>query len=860
MPETTTLIYEEKASKKRTYKSAHSIGSRKVTEKVITYSDALPFLPSAVQQQQQQQRQVRSAVDASMEQKKSSPTKRKRADTSSPDREIGKKKARRDSTPGDATPTKGQRSGKSTPVKSTPVKKSPTKTSPEKTTPKKTSPTTTPKKSPAKKKPARDTKKVTGAQKRKKREPVRRKQKEAEQEKKAVTPSSSPKKNSDPDSDAGKKKKAKKTVEKEIPSLMSFIKPRREASLNASAMVNIMFEKLPSPKKDGGAKSPAKSPAKQSPRKEQEKTAPKATADKAQKASLKSQTERKRAESQRNKSPKTPTKKKAAGKDGGDKLRTKAKADAGKVVKRKTKSRMASLNARALIVAERESMQVAMERAARTDRYCVSWKHETPPEGPRLHQEAARWVDGLGDTCCIDHYVSSVCSPKKEMPSPGADTAVPTNIVSDLKTPVINMEKDIVADDRPSSVVDVVGAHSTPIKAPVLASSACNYGNFGGLFGPSAACGISAFPGYSYSHTEGYVTQAGYQSFTLSGMGTLGGVPMMPTYRTSAFSVPYNTTLPYSYYPSGYYQPTASPLLTQPMPQPACLLPHHVPHAQIKVLIHNPDTPQDLPAFSEPTPARKNGGSGVESSPNAKNDSNNNSGSFRGNSAAKSNGGLPSKSNGSVNGKSNGSVNSKANGSVNGKPNGSLNGASSASGKKSKKESHVVLKNKEANKQTKRRYEKKKSKNEKEAAEPKQEVTEKKEKAPDHGWTWVGEGEMKPVPNIHIEHPPTMRMCYQAIQHKDGEIVRVRDCVLLRSGPGRSDVPYVAKVGALWSNPDNGEIMMSLLWYYQPEHTEAGRQSHDVDCEVFASRHRDENSVACIDDKCYVLTYNQYCR
>ncbi|KAK7507036.1 hypothetical protein BaRGS_00001887 [Batillaria attramentaria] len=105
-----------------------------------------------------------------------------------------------------------------------------------------------------------------------------------------------------------------------------------------------------------------------------------------------------------------------------------------------------------------------------------------------------------------------------------------------------------------------------------------------------------------------------------------------------------------------------------------------------------------------------------------------------------------------------------------------------------------------------------------------------------------------------------MRMCYQAIQHKDGEIVRVRDCVLLRSGPGRSDVPYVAKVGALWSNPDNGEIMMSLLWYYQPEHTEAGRQSHDVDCEVFASRHRDENSVACIDDKCYVLTYNQYCR
>ena len=53
---------------------------------------------------------------------------------------------------------------------------------------------------------------------------------------------------------------------------------------------------------------------------------------------------------------------------------------------------------------------------------------------------------------------------------------------------------------------------------------------------------------------------------------------------------------------------------------------------------------------------------------------------------------------------------------------------------------------------------------------------------------------------------------------------------------------------------------MSLLWYYQPEHTEAGRKPNHMENEVFASRHRDENSVACIDDKCYVLTYDQYCR
>lgn len=57
-----------------------------------------------------------------------------------------------------------------------------------------------------------------------------------------------------------------------------------------------------------------------------------------------------------------------------------------------------------------------------------------------------------------------------------------------------------------------------------------------------------------------------------------------------------------------------------------------------------------------------------------------------------------------------------------------------------------------------------------------------------------------------------------------------------------------------------GEMMVSLVWYYRPEHTERGRQAEDAPDEVFASRHRDANSVACIEDKCYVLTFNEYCR
>lgn len=71
----------------------------------------------------------------------------------------------------------------------------------------------------------------------------------------------------------------------------------------------------------------------------------------------------------------------------------------------------------------------------------------------------------------------------------------------------------------------------------------------------------------------------------------------------------------------------------------------------------------------------------------------------------------------------------------------------------------------------------------------------------------------------------------------------------------------IARVGTDWDYfSSSGEMMVSLVWYYRPEHTELGRQPTDAPDEVFASRHRDANSVACIEDKCYVLTFNEYCR
>ena len=57
-------------------------------------------------------------------------------------------------------------------------------------------------------------------------------------------------------------------------------------------------------------------------------------------------------------------------------------------------------------------------------------------------------------------------------------------------------------------------------------------------------------------------------------------------------------------------------------------------------------------------------------------------------------------------------------------------------------------------------------------------------------------------------------------------------------------------------------MMMNVLWYYRPEHTDlaVSRSTDWPNEEIFASKHRDVNSVACIDDRCYVLTFNEYCR
>lgn len=49
------------------------------------------------------------------------------------------------------------------------------------------------------------------------------------------------------------------------------------------------------------------------------------------------------------------------------------------------------------------------------------------------------------------------------------------------------------------------------------------------------------------------------------------------------------------------------------------------------------------------------------------------------------------------------------------------------------------------------------------------------------------------------------------MKHTSGDVLRPRDCVLLKSGPRKADLPFVAKIAALWENPDDGKYRQVIL-------------------------------------------------
>ena len=143
-----------------------------------------------------------------------------------------------------------------------------------------------------------------------------------------------------------------------------------------------------------------------------------------------------------------------------------------------------------------------------------------------------------------------------------------------------------------------------------------------------------------------------------------------------------------------------------------------------------------------------------------------------------------------------------------------------------------------------------------------------------NGWSWHGDA-------IHIKQykynsTRRTRTYYIGIKRKS-TIIYVRDIILIRPPREGIERPYVAKVTSFWSDrleltesdtqlkggliKDHSTMMMTVYWYYRPENVESLMMSIcPSDKEVFLSRHYDDNSIACIIDRAFVLSYHSYCR
>ena len=71
-----------------------------------------------------------------------------------------------------------------------------------------------------------------------------------------------------------------------------------------------------------------------------------------------------------------------------------------------------------------------------------------------------------------------------------------------------------------------------------------------------------------------------------------------------------------------------------------------------------------------------------------------------------------------------------------------------------------------------------------------------------HGWSWCGKGFPKHVFVNGEGGSSAIRTCFTSMKHTEGDVIRVGDSVLLRSGPRKTDLPFVAKISALWEAPD----------------------------------------------------------
>ena len=64
---------------------------------------------------------------------------------------------------------------------------------------------------------------------------------------------------------------------------------------------------------------------------------------------------------------------------------------------------------------------------------------------------------------------------------------------------------------------------------------------------------------------------------------------------------------------------------------------------------------------------------------------------------------------------------------------------------------------------------------------------------------------------LQLDGQMVERSCYPAIQHADGDVIKVRDTVLVCSGPKKTDIPYVAKIAALWERENSRKFIFAVV-------------------------------------------------
>ncbi|KAI6213677.1 Bromo adjacent-like proteiny domain-containing 1 protein [Aphelenchoides besseyi] len=125
-------------------------------------------------------------------------------------------------------------------------------------------------------------------------------------------------------------------------------------------------------------------------------------------------------------------------------------------------------------------------------------------------------------------------------------------------------------------------------------------------------------------------------------------------------------------------------------------------------------------------------------------------------------------------------------------------------------------------------------------------------------WQPVDEGQIHDVRLAH-ETQYQRRRCYAEIRHQRerDEVIRVRDCVRVRSSEGLENV---GKIIRLFLDDSCGSICAEVFWYYAPTQVSDDISKNMHEKELLASKHCDVINVDAIEEHAFVLSYSEYCR